>query len=57
MSTAVAILVVLLVGGALIFSATRASLSVEKGPVFIKWMLVVFACFLLLVSIPVLSGL
>jgi len=48
---------VLLIGGLLTFSATRASLSVEEGPVFIRWMLVVFAAFLLLVSVPVLAGL
>lgn len=57
MPVPLAVALVLVVGGALVFSATRASLSVDRGPVFIRWMLVVFVCFLLLVSVPVLAGL
>ena len=49
----IAIALVLVLGGTLIFSATRATASVEDGTRFIKWMLVVFACFLILAALPI----
>lgn len=44
---------VLVLGISLIYAATRATATVEDGHVFIRWMLVVFFCFLLLASLPV----
>ncbi len=50
------ILAVVAVGIVLIFGASRATVSVNEGRTFVRWMLVVFAAFLLLASIPVLAG-
>jgi hypothetical protein len=54
MSVPLAILVVLLLGSALVFSATRATSTVSEGGRFVRWMLVVFVCFLALAALPVL---
>lgn len=35
------------------FGATRATATVEEGRTFIRWMVVVFAAFLVLASLPV----
>lgn len=43
-------------GGALIFSATRATATVGEGTAFVKWMLAVFVAFIALASIPLLAG-
>lgn len=48
-----AVAIVVGLGVALIFAATRATATVEDGPRFIRWMLVVFVCFVLLASLPV----
>ena len=40
-------------GVALIYAATRATATVDQGRSFIQWMLVVFVCFVLLASLPV----
>lgn len=47
---------VVLVGIALITGASRATVSVSEGRVFVKWMMVVFAAFLALAAIPILVG-
>lgn len=49
----VAVALVLALGAALVFSATRATASVDQGRSFIRWMLLVFVCFVLLASLPV----
>jgi hypothetical protein len=43
-------------GGGLIFFATRATATVGEGTTFVKWMLAVFAAFVVLASIPLLAG-
>lgn len=57
MSTPLAVLIVVLAGGSLIYAATRAAQSVREGPVFLRWMVVVFACFVILAALPVILGL
>ncbi|HSM06450.1 MAG TPA: hypothetical protein VK858_17640 [Longimicrobiales bacterium] len=54
MSILLAVTVVLILGAALVFSATRATATVSDGGRFVRWMLVVFACFLALAALPVL---
>jgi len=51
--TLVAVLMVVLLGVGLTLAATRATASVEEGPVFVRWMVVVFVTFLALISLPV----
>ena len=53
MSIPLAVVLVLVLGAALIFAATRATATVEEGSTFIRWMVVVFVCFLALASLPV----
>lgn len=48
-----AVALVVALGVALIFGATRATATVDQGRAFIRWMLVVFICFVLLASLPV----
>jgi len=48
-----AVALVVGLGAALIYAATRATATVEEGHIFIRWMLVVFLCFLLLAALPV----
>lgn len=50
------VLAVVAAGIVLVFGASRATVSVNEGRTFVRWMLVVFAAFLLLASIPVLAG-
>lgn len=50
------VLVVLVVGVLLVLGASRATANVTEGPVFVRWMLLVFATFLALASIPLLAG-
>ncbi|MEQ9568610.1 MAG: hypothetical protein RLN75_00340 [Longimicrobiales bacterium] len=50
------VLAVLAVGALLIFGASRATVAVTEGPAFVRWMVVVFAAFLILASIPLLAG-
>ncbi|MCG6957931.1 MAG: hypothetical protein LJF04_18215 [Gemmatimonadetes bacterium] len=56
MHTAPAVLVVLSVGALLTFSATRATATVDEGPVFLRWMLVVFAMYLALITLPLMMA-
>jgi predicted benzoate:H+ symporter BenE len=56
MSTPFAIVLALLAGGLLTFGATRATASVSKGPLFLRWMITVFVTYLVLISLPVLAG-
>ena len=53
MTIPLAVVLVVALGISLIYAATRATATVEEGRVFIRWMLVVFVCFLLLASLPV----
>ena len=53
MNTYVAVGIVLALGGTLVYSASRATTHVEDGGRFVRWMLVVFACFLILASLPI----
>lgn len=53
MNTPVAVLLALLVGGLLTFGATRATANVQKGGIFLRWMLVVFVTYLALITLPV----
>lgn len=50
------VLAVVAAGIVLVFGASRATVSVNEGRTFVRWMVVVFAAFLLLASIPVLAG-
>lgn len=53
MNTPLAVLLALVVGAALTFSAARATATVQRGKVFVRWMLVVFATYLALITLPV----
>jgi hypothetical protein len=53
MSTFLAVLTALTVGALLTFGATRATASVHRGKVFLRWMLVVFATYVALITLPV----
>lgn len=53
MSTPVAILLALATGALLTFGATRATASVHHGKAFLRWMIVVFATYLALITLPV----
>ena len=55
MNTLAAVLLVVLLGVALTVAATRATASVEDGPAFIRWMVIVFVTFLALISLPVIT--
>ena len=57
MGTALAVLFVLATGSALTFAATRANANVKRGALFLRWMMVVFAAYLALISLPMLFGL
>ena len=57
MSTPIAFILALSIGGTLTFSATKATASVMKGRTFLRWMLAVFAAYVALISLPVLVGL
>lgn len=50
------IVAAIVAGGGLIFFATRATATVGQGTTFVKWMLAVFAAFIVLASIPLLAG-
>jgi len=49
----VAVAIVVGMGLALIYAATRATATVDQGPVFLRWMLMVFVCFTVLAALPV----
>ena len=53
MRTTLAVLLALGVGALLTFGAARATASVQRGGVFLRWMLVVFATYLALITLPV----
>lgn len=53
MSTPLAVLLAVMTGALLTFGATRATASVHRGKVFLRWMLVVFATYVALISLPV----
>ena len=53
MNTTIAVGIVLVLGATLVYSASRATSHVQEGGRFVKWMLVVFACFLVLASLPI----
>lgn len=57
MSTPIAFILALGIGGSLTFAATRATASVTQGRTFLRWMLAVFAAYVALISLPVLVGL
>ena len=48
--------VAIVFGVLLIWGASKATVSVNDGRVFVKWMVVVFAAFLMLAAIPILAG-
>ena len=56
MPKALAIFLVLGIGFLLTYGATRATASVQHGPAFLRWMVVVFVTYLALISLPVLIG-
>jgi len=56
-STPIAFILALSIGGTLTFAATQATASVMKGRTFLRWMLAVFAAYVALISLPVLVGL
>lgn len=56
MANAMWVLLAVAAGLTLIFGAIRATSAVGRGSDFVKWMLVVFAAFIALASIPLLAG-
>ena len=56
MSPAAWVGVAIAVGILLIWGASKATVSVNDGRAFVKWMVVVFAAFLMLAAIPILAG-
>jgi hypothetical protein len=56
MHTAVAVLLVLALGALLTFAATRATASVDEGRAFLRWMLMVFATYLALITLPLIMA-
>lgn len=53
MNSTLAVGIVIVLGATLVYSASRATSHVEEGGRFVRWMLVVFACFLVLASLPI----
>ena len=53
MKIAASVLLVLALGALLTFGATRATASVQDGKAFLRWMLVVFVMYLVMISLPV----
>jgi len=53
MSSFLAVLLALGVGALLTFGATRATASVQRSGAFLRWMMVVFATYLALITLPV----
>jgi hypothetical protein len=53
MSSFLAVLLALVVGALLTFGATRATASVQRSGAFLRWMMVVFATYLALITLPV----
>ena len=56
MPTLAWVLILLVVGGLLILGSARATETVTDGPVFVRWMILVFVAFLALAAIPILAG-
>lgn len=56
MSTPIALLLVILTGALLTYGASRATATVSKRPVFLRWMIAVFVLYVTLISLPVLVG-
>jgi hypothetical protein len=52
-NTTLAVGIVIVLGATLVYLASRATSHVEEGARFVRWMLVVFACFLVLASLPI----
>ena len=57
MSTPIAFILALAIGGSLTFAATKATASVTQGRTFLRWMFAVFVAYVALISLPVLVGL
>ena len=57
MSTPLAVILVLATGTALTIAATKATAHVKRGTLFLRWMLIVFAAYILLISLPIIFGL
>lgn len=53
MNSTLAVGIVVALGATLVYSASRATSHVEEGGRFVRWMLMVFACFLILASLPI----
>jgi len=54
LSTPLAAILALALGSSLTYAATRATASVAKGKVFLRWMLAVFVAYVALIALPVL---
>ena len=52
-----AAILALAIGALLTFGATRATANVQNGKVFLRWMLVVFATYLAMITLPVIASL
>ncbi len=50
------VLVALGLGTLLTLGASGATANVTRGPVFVRWMLLVFAAFVALATLPMLAG-
>ena len=53
MSTTLAVILVLATGTALTFAATKATTNVQRGKRFLRWMLIVFVAYIVLITLPI----
>ena len=56
LSTPLAVLFVVATGAALTFAATKATANVTRGKLLLRWMVVVFAAYMMLITLPILFG-
>jgi hypothetical protein len=56
LSLPVMLVMVFALGGLLLFSASKATSTIEQGTVFVRWMILAFVAYAGLVSIPLAVG-
>ena len=56
MRITLAVAAVLALGGLLVLAASKASASVERGELFVRWMVVVFVTYAALIGLPAVAG-
>lgn len=50
------LVLVVFLGGLLLLAASRATRTVERGTVFVRWMVLAFVAYAGLVSVPLIVG-